>query len=55
MQTTNIKLALLTLAFLSAVVHPRCMYDMLEDTEMPIHTDREPFQLGILQACKDFI
>ena len=31
------------------------MYDIKKSDKMPIHTDTEPFPLGILQACKDYV
>lgn len=45
---------LLALLGLVSLAEARCMYN-LNDTYYPFRTDAEPFELGQLSACKDYI
>ena len=47
--------AIIVLLCLVVGGYGNCVYDIREDDHMPIHTDREPFQLGTLEACQDYL
>lgn len=34
--------------------YTRCVYNLGED-RFPLHVDTEPFKLGPLEACKDYL
>lgn len=35
-------------------VSTRCVYNLGED-KLPFHVDSEPFKIGALEACKDYL
>ena len=43
--------ALLTIL---CTANTRCVYNIGED-RLPFHVDTEPFKLGTLEACKDYL
>lgn len=48
---------LLKIAALLAILstaNTRCVYNIGED-RLPFHVDTEPFKLGALEACKDYL
>lgn len=51
----KLKETLMGIVVLVISINSKCMYDLTEDTEMPFHTEREPFELGPLTACKDYL
>lgn len=54
-QSTSMLAGFLLLTIVSEVVQSRCMYDLDPQTELPFHIDSEPFEIGFLNACKDYI
>lgn len=54
MRNMNKLLCLLLFTFIISQVHSKCRYDLGPDF-LPFHVDSEPFELGELSACKDYI
>ena len=54
MHSTGIILAIFNLLALLPTLTSRCVYNIAPN-KMPYHVDYEPFVIGPLSACKDYI